>query len=63
MNVIEALKIKDISIDYDDRYIYYNKETNKWVVMQAGYKKTGVLIETEDEDKAVEILLGEGNEY
>ncbi len=62
MNIIEALIMKGLILDYDDKYIYYNKEINKWVVIQAGYKKTEVLIETEDEEKAVEVLLKEENE-
>ena len=62
MNTTAALKTTDsFRISYGRRWMYFDKDIERWVVREHGYgkKNTTILQETESEEQAVEALLKE----
>ena len=61
MNIIEALKTKGPILSYAHKSLFYDENINMWAVRETVYRKhnTVLLIETEDEEEAVEVLLRE----
>lgn len=60
MKIIEALKKENIRISAsNNRWVYWDNETNMWVVLEREYnaKKNTILGAFYDEEKAIDILL------
>ena len=61
MNTLDALKdMFGLRITHEDRWMIWDMAEEAWIVYQRKHraKNTKVLIQTEDEEKAVKILLG-----
>ena len=61
MNIIEALKAREVRIDNVRRWLVWSEIDNAWVVYGREYyaRKTSTLAITEDEDEAIKWLLYE----
>lgn len=61
MKIVEALKNSSsgLRIEHGQRWLYYDDVFKHWVVMEHKYYQRGstILIETEDEERAVMELL------
>jgi hypothetical protein len=60
MNIVSALmKIDSIRVDYQDKWLVFDKTFQMWVVYQRKYgaKKTLTLCEDAIQDEAIKVLL------
>ena len=58
MNIMELLKEQEASIDFDDRWLYWETDSEKWVVRERKQfqRFSKVICRTTDEEIAVKFL-------